>query len=63
MPHEVPPRGLEPLACCLGGSRSIHLSYGGEANNLARPFDENNAPASDRTHIVRTGHRPDTAVE
>ena len=31
----MPPPGLEPGAYCLGGSRSIHLSYGGEATNVA----------------------------
>ncbi len=32
----VPSTGVEPVACCLGGSRSIHLSYEGvKARSIA----------------------------
>lgn len=45
------PRGLEPLTCCLGGSRSILLSYGEFAPNHTRPH---------RKLEVKTGRcRPD----
>ena len=43
----MPPTGLEPVAYCLGGSRSIHLSYGGEATNVAtRRQTINGCPSS-----------------
>ena len=37
--HPMSPPGLEPGAYCLGGSRSIHLSYG-DCMNLhdGRPY-------------------------
>ena len=32
----VPRTGLKPVTCCLGGGRSIHLSYRGMSSDIAK---------------------------
>ncbi len=57
---QVAPRaGLEPAAYCLGGSRSIRLSYRGRGYPARRPASHEQETAGSRTKPSR--YRPTTA--